>query len=205
MASVRLIVAEGELEAVAAIRILEAIGLRYDDPPLVQGGTDAFWKNAPRYNRAAAHLGLVLGLTDLEQHSCAPALIAKKVGERLHPNFLLRIQVRELESWLLADATGWARFLNVSEALVPKAPDELPDPKRALVTLARHCRRRSLTEDLVPEEGRPATVGPGYTPRVAEFIRKTWEPHRAAERSPSLRRAIAALQRARTDSSGSHP
>src|ERR1035441_9429449 len=55
----------------------------------------------------------------------------------------LRVAVRELESWLLADSERIAKFLGVAVAEIPADPDSVPDPKRLMVQLARSSRRRA--------------------------------------------------------------
>jgi len=45
---------------------------------------------------------------------------------RGHPNFLFRVAVREVEAWLLAHREGIARFLGISEHLVPLMPTAFP-------------------------------------------------------------------------------
>jgi hypothetical protein len=100
-----------------------------------------------------------------------------------------------LESWLLAHHKALARFLNVSVDLIPRDPDGEEHPKRTLVNLARRSRTRSIREDLIPEAGSSGVVGKNYTARLTEFIRDPWEPLVAQDRSPSLRRALAALKR----------
>ncbi|MEQ8822726.1 MAG: DUF4276 family protein [Sumerlaeia bacterium] len=196
MARFHLALVEGLLEEPMARRLMAEAEIETDGLGLiVAGGCDPFWQRAPNYNKAAEHVGYVFGLSDLEQHSCPSGLIAEKMPGKLHPRFVLRIQVRELESWLLADPEAWAAYLKVSAGLVPKDPDTLPDPKRALVNLVRRCRKKSLREDIVPEEGKPRVVGPGYTTRIGDFITEHWNPSRAAQRSPSLKRALLALER----------
>lgn len=179
-----------------ARRLLHEVDMVADDLTLVvAGGCGPFWQRAVKFNKAAEFCGYVLGLTDLDNHPCAAGLITEKLPEPLHPRFALRIQVRELESWLLADAAAWAAYLNVSPAIVPTDPDGLEDPKRELVNLVRRCRKKSLREDIVPDLGAPRLVGPGYTTRIGEFIWQHWQPTRAVERSPSLRRSVEALRR----------
>lgn len=198
MTPIQLVFVEGHLERPAAMRLLKAASFETEYiRSIVAGGREAFWLNAPRYNTAAANLGYIFALTDLDDTPCVPELMKKRLSVPLHPNFLLRVQVRELESWLLADAKAWSTFLGISESNVPREPDRLDKPKLELVNLVRRCRRKGLREDIVPEEGRPGPVGRGYTTRISEFIDKHWDPHRAAERSPSLKRALDALERAR--------
>lgn len=195
MPAIAMIVAEGNLEVPAALRILDAVNLELIiKEPLVMGGCEPFWKNAIRYNHAAKSLGYILGLTDLDAHECPSKLLDSRLPVERHPNFLIRIQVRELESWLLADTLGMARFFAISQKIIPTRPDDLSDPKQAIVNLARRCTKKRLKEDIVPDEGRPGPVGPGYTPRITEFIQKHWDPERAAQRSPSLARALKTLR-----------
>jgi hypothetical protein len=190
----RVIVVEGALEVPAALKILDALEIGENAPPPIdKRGGSAFWTDVRRYNQAAA-IGPVFGLADLESKPCATAVFQARLPMR-HPNFVLRLAVRMLESWLLAHADALARFLEVSRALVPRNPDQELHAKQALVNVARHSRSRRIREDLVPEAGVSAMVGRNYTARISEFIRDYWRPLDAQERSPSLQRAIKALRR----------
>ncbi len=107
----------------------------------------------------------------------------------------LRIAVRAIEAWLLADTEGIADFIGVSRRRVPHDPEALDDPKRSLVELARSSRRREIREDFVPRDGSGRRVGPAYTARMIEFASIRWRLNEAAQRSPSLRRSLEAVQR----------
>jgi hypothetical protein len=48
---------------------------------------------------------------------------------------------------------------------------------------------------MVPRPASGRSVGPAYASRLIEFARSAWRPEIAAERSESLRRAIASLER----------
>jgi hypothetical protein len=108
----------------------------------------------------------------------------------------LRVAVRELEAWLLADTERIAKFLGVAVAEIPADPDSVADPKRLMVQLARSSRRRAIREDMVPNIGSGHQVGPAYTSRMIEFIQSVesgWRPNVAAGNSDSLRRCISAI------------
>lgn len=141
---------------------------------------------------AAAKFGRWLVLRDLDRASCAAALRA-----RLLPTpaggMRFRVAVRCVESWLLADAKGIVEFLRVPAHAVPAEPEKMANPKRAFVELARRSTNRSIREDVVPEAGSSALVGPGYVARINEFAQGGWSWRRAATRSDSLRRCIASL------------
>jgi hypothetical protein len=110
----------------------------------------------------------------------------------------LRIAVRELEAWLLADPERISGYLGVSVAEIPTDPDSIPDPKHLIVELARKSRRRAIREDMVPIVGSGQPVGPAYTSRMIEFIQNAesgWRPDVAAHNSDSLQRCISAISR----------
>jgi hypothetical protein len=107
----------------------------------------------------------------------------------------LRVVVREVESWLLADREGLARFLGVAQTLIPKDPESLPDPKAAMISLARRSRRREVRDDMVPRPGSGRPIGPAYPARLIEFAANVWTPETAADRSDSLKRALRCLTR----------
>lgn len=107
---------------------------------------------------------------------------------------LLRVVVRELESWLLADSEGIARFLGISRSLIPRDPENLPNPKQALVNLARHCRRSFLRDALVPPPNVPSIVGPGYVSAIEEFVERYWNCEAAKVRSASLEKYLSRLK-----------
>ena len=131
----------------------------------------------------------VILLTDLDEKACASALIDDWFGQRYRPkNFLFRIAVREIESWLLADHDAMRSLLG-NKGKLPENPDDLDDPKRYLITLAKNAKR-DVRSDLVAVNGAIATQGAGYNARLCEVIRTQWSPVRAAARSASLRRAM---------------
>ena len=104
MSSFSLVVTEGLLEIPVAQKVLTALGIEHEETRFVpKGGTDAFWRDARKYNRAAQHAGPVLAVTDLEQSPCPSGLIDQYLPHGRHPLFVLRIAEHMLEAWLLAD------------------------------------------------------------------------------------------------------
>ena len=136
----------------------------------------------------------VLMITDLDNATCAPSLIAQWLNGRKMPNqFLFRIAVREVESWLLADDEGMRHLLARGASNLPTNPDSLPDPKRSLLALASRAPR-DVRDDLSIARGAIASQGIGYNARLGAFVRETWSPPRASERSASLFRARKRLR-----------
>lgn len=145
----------------------------------------------PKYLEAS-HWQPYLILRDLDDDAlCAPEWIAPH-----HPGkwSALRLAVRTVEAWLLADRERFADFFGISKALISVDPDGLKSPKEAVVALAAKSRRRAIREGMCPGLGKSAKVGPGYAALVMEFSTGHWRPEVAARSSPSLRRARSALE-----------
>jgi hypothetical protein len=107
---------------------------------------------------------------------------------------LFRGVVRELESWLLADREGMASYFGIALARVPIDPENLADPKRSFVNLARACRKRARRDSIVPATGASAATGPDYLGAIAELVRDHWDAGRATETAPSLARCVTRLR-----------
>ncbi len=144
------------------------------------------------WNRAARFVPFVV-LTDLDSCPCPPELIGDWLGGGRHPNLLLRVAVREVEAWLLADRSSLARYLRVSEKWIPANPDGLKDPKATLVNAARKSRSEKLRDLIVPRPGSTAKQGRDYNAALAEFVSNDWNIEKAATQSASLQRTVARL------------
>jgi hypothetical protein len=165
-------------------------------------GKSVLLHRLPGYNRAAYHYPWVV-VVDLDHDAeCAPDYITAILSAPA-PQMCLRVAVRAIEAWLLADAENLAAFLSIPRQHIPRAPEVEPDPKATLVNLARYSRSREIREDMVPRPGSGAKVGPGYAEWFARFVdgghTHTWRPDVAAEHADSLRRCLNALQRLRCD------
>jgi len=144
------------------------------------------------WNRAASGIPFIV-LTDLDHHLCPTALIQEWLPEPKSPNLLLRVAVREVEAWLLADRTNLANYLSVSPTRVPAEPDSLPDAKASLVDLAGRSRSREVRAGIAPKRGSTAKQGPDYNASLSDFARSHWNINAARLSSPSLARTIARL------------
>ncbi|MBI3047505.1 MAG: hypothetical protein HYY76_04260 [Acidobacteria bacterium] len=146
------------------------------------------------YNNAAQRSPWLV-LVDLNrEEECAPPLVSAWLPQPA-ARLCLRVAVRKIEAWLMADSERLARFLGVSRTKIPTNPEELEDPKTAMVNLARVSRRAAIRQDMSPRAGSGRPVGPAYSSRLIEFASSSWRPKVAAARSPSLRRAIDCLKR----------
>lgn len=139
-------------------------------------------------NRIADRIPVLL-LTDLDQSTCLLEFKHKWLSVPESPNFMFRIAVREVESWILADRSAFADFLKISEARVPMYPDKLLDPKQTLLKLFKHSPKRSLRDEVLPKPHSTSLVGLGYNDIMRHFVAQYWSTKRAIVHSPSLNRA----------------
>ena len=130
---------------------------------------------------------VMLVLTDLDRANCLVEFRDQWLPTAPPQNLLLRVAVREVESWVLADHIAM-RALIGAKGVLPAAPDELADPKQSLLKLAKSAPKQVRADLLKNIDGNLAQ-GLGYNARLTAWINSEWSPQRAAERSPSLARA----------------
>lgn len=186
---------EGETDVPIAEKLIHLVGLL---PYQIRaaGGKSKLDARIPELNRSGAALNWLI-LRDLDHDSpCASALIDRILGgRRLSPRVSLRIPVRAVESWILADVEGFAAEFGVTKQRLPGRPDDLDDPKRHLIDVCRHSTQQAVRNAMVPRSGSGRKVGPEYVSRITMFARRVWNAERAARRSPSLERTVASLRR----------
>lgn len=189
--------AEGFTDRVALVRLVEHMGLT---PGMVYdvGGKTKLLARLHGYNNAA-HFAPWVVLVDLDRDAPCPPPFVERILPQRAAGMVLRVVVRELESWLLASTTAMAAFIGVPATAVPSEPDKLDDAKRSLVTLASRSRRSGIRKDMVPRPGAGRQVGPAYASRIAEFIQNYWDIDDAASRSPSLAKCVECLRALRLD------
>lgn len=153
-------------------------------------------RQAAAFNNAARRCPFLL-LTDLDQFACPSQLIEDWLARPKHPSFLLRVAVREIESWLLGDPAGLRGFLGLRSGFDFPAPEELADPKQEVLKLAWGSPRRAVREALVWEQGTGGRLsqGPDYNATLATFVAKYWDVAGASVKCRSLARLFLALQR----------
>lgn len=185
---------EGQTDAAVARRMIEECGLT-PGPEFVLGGKGRLDQRLPNYNRAAA-FGLWLVLRDLDRQFPCPIGLVNFLVPNRHTNLLLRIPIHAVETWLLADREAFAAFFRVRLALIPKSPEQLPDPKRAVIDLARVSRSRDVQRGIPPTITGGRSIGPLYVSMLTDFVRTHWSAQRAGETGsvPSLQRTLDRLR-----------
>lgn len=185
------VLVEGSTDEPIAKRLLKHSGLEVG---IVYGrnGKPDLLRRLPNYNKAAQFSRWFI-IVDLDMDSQCPVQALKKWLPEPSTGMRCRIAVRAIEAWLLADKENMAQFLGVSLSRLQRNFDLEPDPKETLVNIARHSRRRSIREDIVPRPMSGAKVGPLYVPQLTRFVNELWRPGTASVESESLRRCLQAL------------
>lgn len=182
---------EGMTDEAMAHRLVHACGGR-GARVHVKGGAGPLLNRLRGYNQAALHSPWLV-LTDLDKSfPCAGDLVRTWLPGP-SAGMCLRVAVRSIEAWVLADRVACARFLGVAQKRIAPEPESLLDPKGFIVDLARSSTKRDIRLGLVPPLRSGRRVGPVYASELAGFIAELWDPHRAADRSPSLARCLNRL------------
>jgi len=153
------------------------------------GGKPNLDKKLHGYNQAAKGWYWLV-LRDLDHDAdCAPTLLNLLLPQ---PNkmMMLRIVVREIESWLLGDRERFSQFIGVDAAAIPSEPEILDDPKGKVIQLAKRSRKRNIRKDMAPRQGSGAKEGPAYASCLAEFADNHWRPDVASLSCDSLKRCL---------------
>ena len=184
---------EDPLSEAVLLKILDQSGRPYEVGNChKKDGFGYLRKTIGGFNSAAKGTPFLV-LTDLDRYECPVALIQEWLTVPKHHNLLFRVAVREVESWLLADRTGFAKFLGIRESLVPHDADTIPDPKQYLINLVRKSRKRDLLSDIVPLPKSTATQGRNYNGPLISFVQRSWDLLAAMNHSPSLSRTVDAV------------
>lgn len=165
---------------------------RLAGPTIDTRGVTKLLPALPRYAQQAERVQPVLCIADTDGR-CPVDLLAQWRPVRTERCLLLRFAVTEAESWVIADREGTAQALAIPLTRLPHRPDEEPDPKRLLLTLAARSRKRAIREELVSfvDRNKP---GSGYNLHLGAFVRSQWDARRAARVSPSLARAVKRIE-----------
>ena len=188
---------EDELSEWVARRALAVQGRRFAVGPVFgRTGVGYLKKQAGAFNHAAKGCPFLL-LTDLDRYPCPPELIAEWLPMPKHNHLLLRVAVREVESWLLGDAVGLGRFLKLRSPLSVPDPESLANPKQTLLGAAEKSPSRLMREALLWRDERSGRLsqGPDYNGTLARFVSCHWDVAAARLKCRSLKGLFAALTR----------
>ncbi|MBD3287122.1 DUF4276 family protein [candidate division WOR-3 bacterium] len=188
-----MLVIEGNLDNVVSKKLISTYASKIDIRRVIQlGGRSEIQKRINKYNQAA-HILPFLVLVDLDTDECPPILINDWLPQR-NPHLLLRIAVRQVEAWLLADREAIADFLNVGLNRIPVQSETIDKTPELIMVVARKSRKKIIRES-IPPSGETAKRGRDYNGQLSRFVMEQWNPERARKNSPSLDKTILALQK----------
>jgi hypothetical protein len=187
------LVFEDDLSETVMTEILKQFPDKYEIYQSYSGNGFGYLKNNIKGFNQASVVNPHFMLTDLDNYECPMELRNDWISFELKPNFIFRIAVREVESWILADREGLSRFFNTSLINFPTNPDLETDPKNTLIQLAKRSKKRTIKEDIVPIN-QNAKIGPNYNGCLSEFVFNFWNIENAILHSDSLRRAYEKLK-----------
>jgi hypothetical protein len=182
---------EGIVDEAIVRTLLEHTG-REAGTIYVQGGKPKLLAKLAGFNAAARFSPWVVVVDLNGDAACAPDFVSETIPAP-SANLIFRVAVRQAEAWLMADRESLARYLRVSQALVPKDPEAEADAKRTMVNVARASSDRHVRQDMVPTPRGGRKTGPNYAGRLIEFATQRWRPDVAAERADSLSRCLRRL------------
>lgn len=159
--------------------------------PINTRGITKLTPELPRYMEQSRFVQPVLCIADTD-NACPVQWLQERLPRGAPEGFFLRLAVPESESWVLADRQGTSEFFKVSAAQVHADPEQLLDPKREMLRLAKRSKVRQIRDEMVStiDITKP---GSGYNVHLSAFVRDAWQARRASERSSSLHRAIRRL------------
>jgi hypothetical protein len=181
---------EGIIDEAVAKRIMGYLGVR-DVLVINAGGKTQLKKQIRAYSAAARHSPWFV-LADLDSPERCPIDYVREWLPDPNPQMILRFAVPAIEAWLLASRIALARYMKISVDLITNRPEQLPNPKLELISLAGRSRSRRIREDMKRPDGR---IGPAYAARVIEFVSHDWNIEEAMKNADSLRRCVEALRR----------
>jgi len=181
---------EDELSEFVVLKLLAVANRAYHVGTTYRHGGFGYLRRTINGWNAAAKGKPFVVLTDLDNKPCPAELIGEWLTSAPSPNLIFRVAVKEVEAWLLADVANLAEYLQIGEKHVPQDPDDIPDPKAALIELARLSRLKYVRDSLLPRQGSTAKQGLGHNECLGSFVRERWNVRTACFRSPSLSRAL---------------
>ena len=185
------VIVEGPTDIPVVTALMRAAGWADSEFSVTSAnGKGAIDNNIRKYWKAArVHPFVIFRDLDQDADGCPVTLRAELVehipGEST--DLLIRIVDQCIESWMLADRRGIAEFCGVSPARV-KIPAS--HHKSYLLSMFREAKLK----DAVAHVDNELDFGPAYELHVQRFMTTAWNAGRAADDSPSLRRALQRLR-----------
>jgi len=129
-----MVVVEGDTDLPYVRKLVADAGLTVTSE-VDAGGKGNIDRDLLKYNSMGKGMPVVV-LRDLDHDALCGAAFVSQLNVKRARWFRLRLAVRELESWVLADAPGLSKFMGIDAKWLPGNPDSEADPTRSLLDLA---------------------------------------------------------------------
>lgn len=158
--------------------------------PIDTRGVTKLVANFPRYFDFAQYQP-VLCVADTDG-KCPKELLERWRLSAAPSRFILRLAVREAESWAMADREAFAGHFKVALNKIPFRVDDLADPKQHVLNLIARSSVRQFRDEMISQVER-ARPGLGYNLHLQDFVKRAWRCVDAQAHSASLQRASKRL------------
>ena len=185
---------EGYVDEALAKKVISSCGHCHSGVTYGIKGWTYIQAKAKSFDQTCFGVGLLTLVDLMDTKEECPSVVLNDWVPNRNPLHIFRVVIREAESWILADRESIAEFLAVPLVKIPASPEELDDPKRSLINLARTSRKKAIREALVPRDGTSASEGPLYSSEITKYIEEQWDPQRASAHASSLAKSILRLR-----------
>lgn len=165
--------------------------------PLSGSGKASLDRRLKGLNAGVTHgASPILILRDLDDDATCPSKLIQEIISNPHKNLILRICVKESESWLLADADAYAQYCGIAVSSIPSETDGIANPKQTIINWGRDRRASKLHRHLDEAHRRGVPDWAILVDWNLEFIESHWNAERADKdgRSRSLCRTLNRLR-----------
>ncbi len=182
---------EGVSDQQVPVRLIVGAGLLAGDT-YGRRGEGQLDQQLARYNAAAMRQPWVV-LHDLDADESCPGALCQRLLPQPAALMCLRIAVRSVEAWLLADRQAFGDYFKVRQASLPKDVEGMQQPKRTMLEILSSASP-ALRDALVRRSRQSSVaIGPEYNSLLAELRREAWRPDSAGQDCRSLTRKLNRL------------
>jgi len=151
-------------------------------------------KRVRTYNQAAAYSPFIV-ITDLDKKQCPKKVLEQWLaGITVNDNFIFRICVQEIETWMIADRDNFSRYFKIPLARIPTSVERINDPKEFILELVRKNSPLSIREMVLPAKNSNGKTGRLYNTVFQIYISEHWYITAAQASSTSLKRAVSRIR-----------
>ncbi|WP_156524562.1 hypothetical protein [Achromobacter ruhlandii] len=161
-------------------------------PPIDAKGITKLTPSLGRYAQQAQYVQPVFCIADTDG-KCPVDLISTWRPLYAPRDFVFRLADAEIESWILADRSGFSSYFQTAANKIPGDIDKVVDPKRLILSLISKSRKRLFRDEIVSSTDLNKR-GSGYNVHLKDFVKNQWSLENARQHSSSLERAISNLK-----------